>query len=235
MPEPFESTGLLLDRSRRNAYLGTCFAFRRSTYFLTAAHCVEGLTTNQIGLSIYLEGQPDNDGVDVLEVVRHPSADIAVVRVSPWLGELFPPYRGVTVGYRPGDHFAAFGYPEDTTGQADVAPIPRFFRGHFHRFFEYRSPLGYSYVAGELSIGTPAGLSGGPVFLPEYPDYVVGVVAENIESSTHRRTIEEEVVSGSSTFREVVRSVIDYGICVMLDEVREWLDAYIPPVHSNGA
>lgn len=234
MPEPFESTGLLLDRSRKNAFRGTCFAFRHSTHFLTAAHCVERLAANQLGLSIYLEDQPDNDGLDVLDVVQHPSADIAVVRVSPWPGELFPPYRGVTTGYRPGDEFAAFGYPEDTTGQADVAPIPRYFRGHFQRFFEYRSPLGYSYLAGELSIRTPTGLSGGPVFLPEHPDYVVGVVAENIESSTHRRTI-ANVVNGSSTFSEVVRSVIDYGICVMLDEVREWLDEHIPPVHRKGA
>lgn len=228
MPEPFSATALLLDRSRRNAFLGSCFAFRNATTFLTAAHCIKGLAADQVGVSIHLENQPDNDGLDVIELVPHPTADLAILRVRPWSSDLFPPYRGITEGYRPGDHFAAFGYPEDATGRANVAPIPRFFRGHFQRFLEYRSPLGYSYVAGELSIRAPSGLSGGPVFLPDQPDYAAGVVAENIESSTHRHTV-EEVTTESSSYREVVRSIVDYGICVMLDEVRDWLDTAVPP------
>ena len=94
-----------------------------------------------------------------------------------------------------GDDYAAFGYPEDVAADTP-GPTPRLFTGHFQRFFDHSSYAGYNYRAGEMSLPAPAGLSGGPVFRRQAPVMVMGLVAENFESSTTLHAVEEITEEG---------------------------------------
>ncbi len=106
-------------------------------------------------------------------------------------------------------------------------PTPRFFRGYFQRWMTcHFSHLGYKYYAQELSIGAPAGLSGGPVFSPTNSNIIIGLVTENREASTYIRTVVEETTP-EGTLVEKVYSTINYAICLTLYEHREWLEGKV--------
>ena len=56
---------------------------------------------------------------------------------------------------------------------------------------------------------------------------LTGLVTENLESTTFLHSV-EEVQEDGKILREHYQNVINYGVCLMLDSVRDWLDAYIP-------
>ena len=63
----------------------------------------------------------------------------------------------------------------------------------------------------------------------------MGVVVENLTSTTHLSTISEQVVEETANgviertrTIEKVHSVINYAIAVRLDALTEWLDAQVP-------
>jgi hypothetical protein len=126
--------------------------------------------------------------------------------------------------YELGDDFVAYGLPEDAAGPNASTPVPRVFRGYYQRFVHYQSPLGYEYLAAELNIACPAGLSGGPLFRRE-GFILVGMATENLQVSTTLDSL-EEVESGGSVRREVSRRVVEYGIGLMLRDVEPWLQEY---------
>ena len=85
------------------------------------------------------------------------------------------------------------------------------------------------YVAGEMSIPASPGLSGGPVFRPRAPDTVIGVVTASLSTSVAAgEESYEEVLTDGSIRRTVYRHVINYGIALILDHVRDWLDEHVP-------
>ena len=176
----------------------------------------------------------------VEEVIKHPDeADIALMRVTPMdreagredPAEPFRNYAGNEDTYAMGNDFIAFGYPEDIFGEDQGAITARLFKGSFQRFFpEYRSRhLGFRYLAGEMSIAAPGGLSGGPLFIPGEPELVTGMVTENLESTTYLDTV-EEVRSGRETKTTRYQRVISYGVALMLGPVGEWLDQHVAPL-----
>ena len=128
-----------------------------------------------------------------------------------------------------GEDFFAYGYPADPIGPNASAPTQRLFKGHYQRFMEHRSFMGYRYLAGEMSIAAPAGLSGGPLFRPGAPQMVTALVAENIASQLVVDSIEERSEAGRVVKTEVRQNVISYGTAVMLSAISDWLDAEIPP------
>jgi hypothetical protein len=85
----------------------------------------------------------------------------------------------------------------------------------------------YRYFAGELSIACPRGLSGGPVFRPEMPDEVLGVVTEDLDVGTIEHSVETEEDDGQRYSLETKR-IISYGLAVVLIEVNDWLTQNIP-------
>jgi hypothetical protein len=56
---------------------------------------------------------------------------------------------------------------------------------------------------------------------------VMGVVAENKESTTYLSTI-SEVITPTRTDVEKIHSIINYAIVVRLDPLRDWLDEHVP-------
>lgn len=210
-------------------FLGSCFAYRQRTHFLAANHCVKERTTTTLLIVSPTDGLPRS----VLEVRTHPTADLSLLVVEPRENDLIEPFWGCVGNYSLGEDFFAFGFPEDSAlGPNTGRPTARLFKGHFQRFMHHKSQMGYSYIAAELSIACPEGLSGGPLFRPEAPVMLTGLVAENIEAATFRDSQEIEQPSG-----RVVREhwkVINYGVSVMLEPVNDWLDEHVSPRNARG-
>lgn len=164
-------------------------------------------------------------GLTIEDLQIHPTADVAMVRITDAL-QIFDCFRGYSGRFRWGDSVTAFGYPEDTAPDG-VVPTPRYFRGHVQRTFDHASSLGYQYRAIELSFGAPGGLSGGPIALRRDSSRAIGIVTENVRSTTYLESI-VDVVDGAERYREQIHNVINYGIAVELDTVTDWLNEIIP-------
>lgn len=81
MRNPFQSTAWLLvaDGSGARRFVGSCFGFRRNNWLLTAAHCVRDTPVDSISVSSYGEQRRE---LPVEEVILHPKADIALLRLG---------------------------------------------------------------------------------------------------------------------------------------------------------
>jgi hypothetical protein len=205
-------------------FLGTTFAFRSGRHFLTAAHCVGDAKPSELAVELVGHGS-----FRVAEVDRHPQADLALLvlgadaTTEAWRSSRGEPALGQQLG--------AFGFPENTLGGEElekIVPTPRSFTCSTQRFFPYRSFAGYGYMALEMSIPAPPGLSGGPLFPADYPDReVIAVVAENFDSTTLLHALEE--TDGTKTRYE---RVISYGVGVWLEPLQDWLESRVPSSHD---
>jgi len=134
------------------------------------------------------------------------------------------PFWDFVSNFELGEEFFAFGYPEDTFGPSRGGVTPRLFKGYYQRYMTYHSPVSNcSYNAGEMSIGAPPGISGGPVFRPGALPMVTGMVTENLEATTFLDEVEEVERAGTIVERRMHRKVINYGVALLLDSHGEWL------------
>src|SRR6266568_2867656 len=79
-------------------------------------------------------------------------------------------------------------------------PSPHYtvgFPGHVQRFFNHTSHMGYRYIAAELSIGCPVGLSGAPVFNSTHMGRLYGVVAEYARRAANQQRLLAQERHGS--------------------------------------
>ncbi len=160
--------------------------------------------------------------IEIEQVHFHPEADVAVLRASEsQYGplDLVDPFWNTLTNWSMGEDFMSYGYAD--------GPGPRLFKGHYMRFMDHRSFMGYRYLAGEISIAAPAGLSGAPLFRPGAHSMVTAIVAEN-SSSYLVDDSSEEIEADGTTVRTEVRKIVSYGVVVMLSAVADWLDAQIP-------
>lgn len=224
---PPSGAGLLYHSVEPPLFLGTCFAFRLRTHFLTAAHCIGRLTPKEI--RIVLPNVISVGGQNVETIVRHPTADLAVLvaaqvdlpSIDAFTSFGPPHYFGL------GQDFVAYGFPDDVFGETMLQPTARMFRGSIQRFMRHKSRHGYEYDAVEMSIGAPAGLSGGPLFMPEAPFPIIGLVTENLRSTTFLQSV-SEIQEGDSVYKETVHEMINYGVALELESLTQFLDQYIP-------
>ena len=209
----------------RFAALGSCFAFRRRTHILTAAHCIGETSIDK--LSVISDQGEQRLTRRAQSVDKHPVADLALITLAEHEADVGEPFWGAVANWSLAEDFLAYGYPEDIFGEDARVPVQRIFKGSFQRFLQYKSRLGFEYVAGEMSIGCPGGLSGGPLFRPAAPVMLLGLVTENHESTTFLHS--EEVEEKGQVTRVRNQNVINYGMCLMLSAVGEWIDARVPP------
>jgi len=222
---PLLATGLLLrTQDERVDFLGTCFAFRQPTRFLTAAHCIGNLTPRELAIAI--PNITTDEPFRVQNVIRHPAADLAVLVLADDPVPPITPFRFYG-GMGWGLEFRAFGFPEDVFGTSPAQPTARLFAGHIQRMMRHASKDGYEYDAAELSIGAPAGLSGGPLVRHDLP-LIIGVVTENHRSTTFLQAV-EEIQEGGSVYKETIREMITYGIALLLQPLDGFLSQHIPP------
>jgi hypothetical protein len=215
------------DGEHKPSFLGTAFAFRKKTHYLAAAHCVGALKPTELSVAsaVLNGGHP----VAAVTITRHPEADIAVVEIADQGTYRVQPLFIVAKSYGYGDEVAALGFSEDSMRDGTVKPIGRIFRGFLQRFFDHNSHLGYEYRAAEVSFPSPAGLSGGPVFTMPHGIHVVGLMAENFQSTTYLHAV-EEVQDATSHYKETIKQVIQYGVVVRFDEQMEtWLNRAVGP------
>lgn len=204
--------------------LGSCFAFRQPTHFLTASHCVP---TDVKLARIVMPGAPAP--IPVASALYHPTADLALVTIDAEnlsYKAYWEPFWDLVGNWTMGEDFMAFGYPMDTVISEDPGPTPRLFRGHYQRFWPHKVGS-FFYVAGELSIASPSGLSGGPVFRPGAQVMVTGMVTSNLESTTYSEEVTERTRDGA-TVTTRLRKVVSYGVAVMLSGVADWLNQFVP-------
>jgi hypothetical protein len=91
----------------------------------------------------------------------------------------------------------------------------------------HTSKDGYEYDAAEMSIGAPAGLSGGPLVRHDHP-LIIGLVTENHRSTTFLQAV-EEIQKGGSVYKETIHEMITYGIALLLQPLDAFLSQHIPP------
>ena len=219
---PLNAVGLVSGAGEE--FLGTCFAFRHWDYFLTAAHCVGGREGDAV--SVLCPGSPPRRRA--VEIRRHPEADLAVVRLEEQTPNLVQPFWGAVGNYGVGQDFAAFGFPDDALGPDPLQPTPRLFKGHFQRFLDYGPPP-LRYRAAELSVPSPRGLSGGPVFHARRPVELLGMATASVQSSTWPDVVETVEREGERVVT-THHHVVSYGVALILDRVGDWLDTYVPQV-----
>ncbi len=158
--DPLLAYGLLFSGSGDAEVVhGTCFGFRSANTFLAARHCVEGVTGLQVAQQP--RGTQRDRVRQLVDVVAHESADLAVLRVEP--DDEAPHYYFDEIESSKqlllGHDVHAYGYAANDPGD-DALTTPRYFRGYIQRFVgNYHAPGGYSYLAGELSFPAPPGLS----------------------------------------------------------------------------
>lgn len=222
---PLRGVGMLFeDLNGHLTFLGTCFAFRHRNYFLCADHCVRDRQHNSLAIA-----NPTNavfTGVEA--VISHTRADIAVLKLANDGPETIEPFWGFVTNYGLGEEFMTYGFPEDSRGPNLGDPTARLFRGYYQRYMEHQSHMKYNYVAGELNIACPGGLSGGPLFRPGAPQMLTGIVTENLEATTLLDS-EERILEGGVQHHDHYRRVINYGVAIMLDRVGNWIDENVPP------
>jgi len=234
---PLHATGLvfLKDGKQGFSFAGSCFLFREDNVVLTAAHCVPASIDTVIVHFPFARRE-----MQVEEIHRHPTADVALLiceaRYAYRSGNGYPEtafWDGVS-NFTLGEQFSAFGYPsEGPTFNSEASPTPRFFTGHYQRFFDYESHDGFKYQAGELSIPAPGGLSGGPVFRSAAPQMITGLVTANAETYAITDSI-DDVLSDGTKYRQESRRVLTYGVALMLSDHAQWLHSYVPNPTSRG-
>jgi hypothetical protein len=205
-------------------FLGTCVAMRHSNAFLAAAHCVESVDAR----TLFVDCPSASELYAVESIENHPTADLVILRLggNVW-AQGISPFSEIHPEPAWGEDFAAFGFPEDVFGDAPAQPTARVFRGYIQRLFQYQGPASYGYLAAELNIACPAGLSGGPLFLPTHPSSLLGIVTENRESATAVGRV-EETISEVERVTRIERNVIQYGVALVLHPLSAWIDEQIP-------
>jgi hypothetical protein len=212
------ATGVVLAvTGEKVSITGTCFPYRDRTVFLTAAHCVpEGVQV------LVLQGRSHQRRV--IEITRRPEWDVALIRTeatsSPYDQPSLPIINTVAPDLAIGGDFLTFGHPVE--GVPDARATGRLLKGHFQRYFTYVSPSGASYWAGEMSVPTPAGHSGGPVVRAHSPHVLEAIVMANYDSYIVLDAV-DEVEEGGRTTRIESRRIVTYGIAVMASNLRQWL------------
>lgn len=231
--DPLRCVGMLFRKVEDNRllYLGTCSLFRTPTVALTAAHCIDE-SWPAASLSVALPTADRSHNVSSIR--RHWTKDIAILTLdevniieSPITDHAF---WSPVDNWALGEAFMAPGFPTEATGdRGSELPTMRLLTGNFQRFFMYQPSSFAMYVAGEMSVPAPSGLSGAPLLRPSAPQMLLGMVTTNYDSYTVQDQVEEIDRDGVPT-RYESRRIVSYGIALMLSRVAGWLRFAIPDV-----
>jgi Trypsin-like peptidase domain len=216
-------------------FLGTCFAYREPWFFLTAAHCIEGFAAEDLGVDA-----PGKSGTGhpIREVNVLDGVDLAVLRApdrGAWMSSV-DPYRDIQHEYEIAQDFVSFGFPAETVETRANQPVAQIFKGHFVQLLlQFADPWGRSYVASEMSIPAPEGLSGAPVYSPAQPYVVTAMVTGEKSTFTIPERVEEEAGPGQVRVTEVRRQ-ISYGVALMLHPYAAWIEEQLSagPAQADG-
>ncbi len=145
---------VLLVRDGEVSVGGTCFAFRERHNFLTAEHCIPE------GAQAIVLQEPNRVQRPALAIERNPAHDVALIRTAPLEDEIgaIQIVDSIPEDIVDDGDFMTYGYLID---EGAGGLVGRLLKGCFQRYFGYQNIRGHTYFAGEMSIATPAGHSGG--------------------------------------------------------------------------
>jgi hypothetical protein len=153
----------------------------------------------------------------------HPKFDFAVLRSTvppfaqlPIYADL--PFAGTSV-FAGGFDFDETSRNPDGSLHIDVAP--RIFGGNVVRVHERQSNK--ARTLSELSFPTLSGLSGGPVFSQDFSS-ILGMVYGNIEQTIQVHSVSEVSGDGSTTFKETINRIVEYGLFHTSKDILSYLD-----------
>jgi hypothetical protein len=236
--DPLFAYGLLFSTSGdAEAVHGTCFGYNSPDTYLTALHCVDGVSGLQIAQ------QPRGTRRDftrkVIDITAHDSADLAVLHVEPDHEAAHYYFTEIENSKQLflGHDVHAYGYAANDPGD-DALTTPRYFRGYFQRFVgTYRAPTGHAYLAGELSFPAPPGLSGAAVFkLRRLFAMLTGIVTGNSEivrGAGYEEEIDRRPDGSTRTIQRI--QVTSFGMALILGEYADWLMEVCPPLDVQGS
>ncbi len=199
---------------------GTAFALSAPDVVLTAAHCLHGFPAERVGYA-----HPRGGIIRATSIDTHPSADIAILRV-PADDARLTGFWGFVGNYGLGEEFMTYGFPYDDIGGGLKRLLPRMFIGHYQRFLGYTHGP-WRYYAGEMSVPSPLGLSGAPIFRPGAEQMLTGIVTANMSSELVEDYYEETDRAGAKVVHKTAR-ITTYGIALMLHSIADWLKPRLP-------
>ncbi len=209
---------------------GTAFALTAPDIILTAAHCVHGLSAERVGYAHPATSQTPGRIIRATSIDRHPSADLAILRV-PADDALLIAFWGFVSNYGLGEEFMTYGFPYEDIAGGFKQLVPRMFIGHYQRFFHYvHGP--WRYLAGEMNVPSPLGLSGAPIFRPGAQQMLTGIVTANTSSELVEDYYEETDRAGAKVVHKTAR-ITTYGIALMLHSIADWLKPRLPNLEAH--
>jgi len=204
----------------KDVFLGTAFCYKSSRFLLSSSHVIPD-NPRLIAVTFPYTGKI----LVPTKMARHDNSDVVALsctegHVNNRDVEGIECFQSITKDLKLADDFITYGYPEDISMDKKPTPTPRVFKGYFQRFFTYSSSRG-KYPAIELNIPCPKGLSGSPIMVYGNVSSIVGIVSENVETSSE---LHEEEKDASEKF--IYRKVINYGVAVRLSDVEEWIEEH---------
>jgi len=224
------ATGIVTRASTGHVVLGTCTSYVRPDFALTAAHCVDNIPADDIHVFFFSRG---GQMKTVDSLTAHGNADLCALKLHPGPNDDLSGHPSnafwncVSPGL--GEDFMMFGYPVE--GYPAVGPFlaqesARLIKGHYQRFSQFGVPGGYQFLAGEMNTPALPGMSGGPLFRPQAHPILTGIVAGTVEKTVTAYS-HTEVKNGIETYSEKVDRITAYGIALILEPLKSWLDQEI--------
>lgn len=230
--ERSSATGIIFSKNEPAMPLGSCFALGAPDRFVAAYHCVKGrdrttLQVNHCGLGA------DKHMHEVYSVSSLPEFDVAVLHVEVPEPGLIRPFLGVQGAAYLGTPITCIGWPVDIIGSSNKDQL-RYMRGYLQAMRFHDGQTGHRYPAWELSFLAAAGLSGAPVFADATPQFVLGQITENFQTTTVLES-EEEIDSDGRRVIYRNRSFISYGLATNLWYALPFLEDSIGSGDLNAA
>lgn len=196
------------------------FSLWNPRFFLTAAHNIENLEPKDLMIGI-VSVELDIYLLNIEKIIRHPEVDLALLKVHEEPESKLQFFQNV-VEFQFGSPFGTWGVTLQESEGESKEPIPRALTGNLQRLFKHTFKT-YSYLALELSIPIPPGMSGAPIFLQRSPlEQVIGVATGTIGTET---VLDYVVTVETPERREIEKNVriIQYGVGVYLEPLLDWL------------
>ncbi|PVY32284.1 S1 family peptidase [Williamsia muralis] len=232
--DPLNACGVIACQTADGAehITGSCFLFRSDSFVLTAAHCIPDDAHDLVVILPRLDRR-----LRVQEVITHSTADIAALICD--ASDERRPDGSPAIAFSDGvddvalgQEWYAYGFPALTGPDVSPTMPARLYKPYFQRFFDYVSPNGRAYIAAELSVPAPGGLSGSPLFRPNALSMVSGIVTANYESYAITDSV-EEIDEDGKVLRIEGRKIVTIGLALVLVGVADFLND-VTPVEAPG-
>jgi len=220
--KPFKAVQPVLYKDESSiTILGSCFRLWSPSHYLTAQHVVDSFPEK----NIFIMNPFDSSGDFYVKTIhKHLTADIAILKVDPIPDARFEQLKITDSEAKLGQDIHCFGIVWDLFQSRERSQF-RVIGGILQRDLLYNDG-NYKSEAFELSAPIPKGLSGGPAFLGQQPEIVVGMALATIQSEIQLSSI-TEIQENGKCFSERISEYTRYGIILRLFPLMDWIKSII--------